>query len=134
MAVTETDKYPRTYTTQVVNRIQWDWTSDASGNATDSTDIEVAGTLGRVVFVPGSGGSQPTDLYDVTVTGPNGIDVLSGQGANLSQSTTSEICPGIKLYDGTTTSTVPRLINDVLTLNVSNAGVSKSGTVILYFR
>ena len=134
MATTETDLYKSTYTTQVVNRIAWAWTSDASGNVTDATDIPVAGTLARVVFVPGTGGNAPTDLFDVTITDPAGIDVLSTQGANLSATVASEICPGIPLKDGTTTSTVPRLVNDVLTLNVSNAGNTKSGTVILYFR
>jgi hypothetical protein len=56
------------------------WTSDASGNVNGLTFPMRRGFLRQVKFVPGSGGSAPTDLYDITITDPDGIDVLIGTG------------------------------------------------------
>lgn len=110
------------------------WTSAADGTATQATP-ELYGILRRVAFIPGTGGTQPTNLYDLTLTTPaaaGSIDVLAAQGANLANNANTHVCPGVPLKDGTTTSVTPPLVSDVLTLNVTNAGDSKTGTVILY--
>lgn len=126
-----------------VRSITLAWTSDASGDVTyelvgsgkvSGSGNYVSGYLERVIFVPGAGGVQPTDLYDVTIIEENGLDVLAGQGANLSQSSASHVKPSVPMTDGTTTSTAPIALDNILTLNVSNAGNAKSGTVILYLR
>jgi hypothetical protein len=88
---------------------------------------KIIGTLQRVVFVPGSGIVQPTDLYDVTLTDEADIDVLSGQGANLSNTTAFDVCPGVEVTDGVLSDVMPRILADVLTLNVTNAGDTKQG-------
>jgi hypothetical protein len=123
---------------QVRRPVRWyslAWTSDASGNVSGIPTVNViSGSIERVVFVPGTGGVEPTDLYDVTLLDSHGIDVLAGQGANLSQSSASHIKPGVPMKDGTTTSTAPIAVDEVLTLAVSAAGNAKSGTVILYVR
>ena len=111
----------------------FDWVSDGSGNATLPSRLAVSGEIQRVVFVP-SATAAPTSLYDVTLTDADGIDVLAGQGANLSASAASSVCPGVPLRDGTTVSVSTGVVDSVLTLNVSNAGASKAGKVIVYLR
>lgn len=110
----------------------FEWVSDGSGNATLPSTLAVSGKIQRVVFVP-DGTNTPTTGYDVTLTDADGIDVLTGQGANLTTSASS-VCPGIPLKDGTTTSVVPGVVDSILTLNVTNAGATKAGKVIVYVR
>jgi hypothetical protein len=114
-----------------IGRVDIAWTSAADGTATVATD-PVRGHIRRVTFVPGTAGSQPTDLYDLTLTDEHSINVLGGQGANLSNAANSHVAPGVPLKDGTTTHVVPPFVEGVLTLNVTNAGNAKSGAVILY--
>lgn len=114
-----------------VSRIDIAWTSDSGGNATVATSA-VTGTIRRVTFVPGTAGSQPTNAYDVTLTDEHGLDVLAGQGANLSNAANAHVAPGVPLKDGTTTSVVQPAVDGLLTLNVTNAGNAKSGTVVVY--
>lgn len=106
------------------------WTSDASGNA--DGNIGISGTLLRVAFKPDTGDSQPTNLYDVTLTDYSGIDVLNGAGANLSNAAASATVPLTTGSDGVTM--LPTVVSDTLTLNVTNAGNAKRGELILYFR
>jgi hypothetical protein len=108
------------------------WVSDASGNATGDTPV-IYGTIFRVAFVP-SASAAPTDNYDVTLIDENGIDILSGQGANQDTSTASHVAPLIPATDGTTTTAVPPTVADALSLSVSNAGNAKQGSVVLYVR
>ena len=131
MAVTETTT--RRPLATAIRKVSLAWTSDASGDASITT-IKQAGILVGVAFVPGSGGSQPTNLYDVTLTDDNGVDILSGQGANLSNATATRVCPGVPFKDGTTTGTAPIPLDDTLDLVVAAAGNAKSGTVVLYLR
>lgn len=110
------------------------WVSHTDGVVDLDTDQAVTGELLRVVFIPGSGGTQPTDAYDVLLKDTHGVDVLAGQGANLSNTTTTHVCPGVALKDGTTTSVRPVFLAGVLNLEVSNAGSGKSGQLVLYVR
>lgn len=110
------------------------WGSAADGTVDLDTSVPIVGEILRVVFKPDSGGTQPTDLYDVVLKDAQGIDVLGGQGANLSNSSASHVCPGVPLKDGTTTSTRPVAVAGTLNLEVSNAGNGKGGTVVLYVR
>lgn len=127
---------------RAVDRLVFAWTSDAGGAASGPSTAGnagspvgvVCGTLYKVEFAPGTGGNQPTDAYDVTLTDRAGVDVLAGLGANLSNAAPSAVCPGVPLKDGTTVGTAPCVLNDVLTLNVTNAGNAKSGQVIIYVR
>ena len=109
------------------------WTSASDGTATVASSIAISGRIARVVFIPSST-AAPTNLYDVTLTDSDSVDVLAGQGANLSDTTKSNVCPGIPLKDGTTTSVQPTTVDSVLTLNVTNAGNAKAGTVVVYVR
>jgi len=112
-------------TFSTVKRIYWDWLSTAGGAADLITTLAFDGVLERAVFIPDGGGTQPTDLYDVTITDPDGVDVLAALGPNLSNAATV-----VKKHsDGLTA-----VAGQKLTLNVTNAGNAKGGVVILYLR
>ncbi len=103
------------------------WVSDGSGDVTGNSgefsNIE-RGVLIQTSFTPDGGGTQPTDLYDATLTF-DGVDVLDGVAANLSNSTSTMIMfdPPI-FYDATSN----------LDLVISNAGASNAGTFVLWVR
>lgn len=113
-----------------VVRITIDWTSHTDGTVTQALPKAYSGILERVVFNPGA--TAPTALYDVTLTDEQSVDVLAGQGADLSATVTSQVKPGIPFKDGTTTSVAPVVIDDLLTLNITNAGSGKTGVIVLY--
>ncbi len=62
------------------------------------------------------------------------MDVLAGNGANLSNSVASTKTPIVTATDGTNTTYVPFVVAEALTLNLTNAGSGKGGQVILYVR
>jgi hypothetical protein len=117
-----------------VRRYTLDWLSHTDGVVDLDTSMPIFGEIVRVVFVPDGGGTAPTAAYDVILKDANGIDVLAGQGADLSESAASHTCPGVPLKDGVTTSTRPIAVAGVLNLEVANAGSGKGGLVILYVR
>lgn len=104
------------------------WTSTAGGAVSGNAFTPRRGHLIQVEFVPGAGGVQPTDLYDITLVEANSVDVLglgglTAAGGNLSNATAT-----IKNW------TTPPFVDGVMTLDlvVANAGSAKSGTVILW--
>ena len=105
-------------------KYQIDWVSDASGDVNTNAVIFdiVKGALRQAQFTPDSGGTQPTDLYDATFTF-NGVDVLDGVAANLSDTTSKIIMfdPPI-FYDATSN----------FDLVITNAGNAKGGTFLLW--
>lgn len=98
------------------------WTSDASGNVNGNAFTVSPGRLVSIRFIPGSGGTQPTDLYDVTLTDGTVTDLLAGAGANLSNASGAifQFDPPM-FQDGSRTF-------DVV---VANAGNAKTGTVVI---
>jgi hypothetical protein len=108
-----------------VRKITFTWLSSAGGAADGATTAVLTGELVRAVQIPDSGGTQPSDAYDVTVLDSDGADVLSGLGANISQS-------GITTK--TTIDGLGAVVASALTLHVTNAGNAKGGKTILYLR
>lgn len=110
-----------------VKKVAWDWLSAADGSvgavAGATSTKAYNGALLRAVFVPDSGGTQPTDNYDVEVLDEDGYDVLAGQGANLSNAATT-----------TVVASLGAIANDKAKLSITNAGDSKGGVVYLYIR
>ena len=107
------------------------WTSDSvtgAVSATTSTAVTdlIAGKY-IVLVVTDPGATAPTDDYDITITDANGVDVMGGALANRDTANTEQTMPAILtgLY-------FPRPIATALTLNVTAAGNSKVGTVIIY--
>lgn len=105
--------------------------SDSSGNCTGTTS-RITGTILRVQWVPDSGGTKPSDNFDVTVSDEGGTDILGGQGANMDADAPFDMCPGQPFTDGTTTSVAPITINDTLSVSASNMGSAKGAKIILY--
>lgn len=108
------------------------WVSNVDGTATINSLIPISGDIRRVDIIP-STQDAPTSLYDVTLTDQDGVDILAGQGADSSETATESVCVGVPLKDGTTTRTRPVVVDGTLTLNVTNAGDTKSGNVIVYY-
>lgn len=106
-----------------INLIAYDWASSTGGEATHAATIAINGEIMRAVFVPDGSTTAPTDNYDVTLTDANGIDLLAGQGANLSATDTIVVTDDI----------VP-LFGSTLNLSVSNAGDSKGGLIYIYMK
>lgn len=110
------------------------WVSHTDGVVNLNTSKTLVGELVRVVFAPGAGGVQPDDLYDLTLLDGDGIDVLAGQGANLTNAAPTHIVPGVPFKDGTTVSLRPVTVHGTLNLVIANAGSGKSGSLTLYVR
>ena len=108
-----------------VKQIKFVWTSSAGGAADATTTAAFDGRVIYAAQIPDGGGTQPTNAYDVTVTDANGVDVLKGLGADLSNAanTYKADSDGLGAVSGST-----------LTLAVTNAGASKGGKTILYIR
>lgn len=103
------------------------WTSTAGGAVSGNAFSVNRGEILQVKFVPDGGGTQPTDLYDITLVDAASVDYLAGVGANLSNATSTVTVPKVNssfrpFVDGTFT----------LDLVVANAGSAKAGTVILW--
>jgi hypothetical protein len=110
------------------------WTSDGSGVVSANPVTLRRGFLRQVKFIPNGGGTQPSDLYDVTMTDANGVDVLIGTGSNLSNAT-SKIAVPILLDGAASPGSSSRLIfldDGDYTPVVAAAGNAKGGTIILW--
>lgn len=102
------------------------WVSTAGGAVSGNAYAIVApGRLRQARFIPNGSATQPTDQYDVTLVDANGVDLLGGAGANLSNSPSDvsnwKVCDPSPIL----------LTTDTLDLVVANAGNAKTGTVIL---
>ena len=106
-----------------LQKIQWDWLS-ATGGAVDS-DAEgwYCGKIVKVSLASDSGGTAPTNAYDVTIEDGDGLDVLSGNGADVTAAATVYINDPTKML---------WVRSGTLTLKVTNAGDAKGGVVTLY--
>lgn len=108
------------------------WTSDAAGAVSGTTFEMPPGTVVAVTTTPGSGGTQPSDLYDLTVLcSTHGTDVLNGEGANLSNATSAHKVPFIGNSGGT--SFVRQWLHggDYQPV-IANAGNAKTGSFDVY--
>lgn len=114
-----------------------DWVSAADGTvavdivtALKATHLNVPdrihGSLKMIETIPGLSGDKttlcPTNLYDVTITDSYGLDVATGSLADRSASLAQAIYPAADIP-----------IDDHLTLNITAAGDSKKGRIILTF-
>ncbi len=105
--------------TKSYEKIQWSWTSTAGGVADKATTETYTGHVFLCVTDPDDS-AAPTDLYDITITDGDGVDVLNGDGADRATATTEQFVAFGFVF------------NSTLTLNVTNAGNAKSGVVTLY--
>lgn len=107
-----------------VSKITFAWTAGTGGDAgtaSGQTTYPYSGVLLRVVTFPGTGGTQPTDNYDLTLTDEDGVDVAAGLLANRDDTNAEWVTSGLGA-----------VVGDKLTINVTNAGSGKAGTCEVY--
>ena len=97
------------------------WTSTAAG-AVVVSGIYLEGLVTKVVFANGT--ATPTNLYDVTITDQDSIDVLGGDGANIAVASSVVKVPQLDSLDA--------YVQGRHTVTISNAGDSKNGTLRIY--
>jgi hypothetical protein len=102
------------------------WTSDASGNV-DGTPVALRrGRLLQVKFVPTNGGAQPSNNYAVTLIDADGVDILAGKGAALSNTAASIAVPIVS-------SASPAFVEaGTFTPTITGAGSATNGRIDLY--
>lgn len=111
-----------------IDKVRIDWTSDAAGAVSVNTLDLPACELMQVGYTPDGGGTAPTDLYDFTMTDPDGADALGGTGANLSGTVASKVTPVQSTY-------FRRLLPaGTYTPTGANCGNAKGGLIDLYIR
>lgn len=107
-----------------IRLIKWEWTSDASGDATKATSLEYQGILAAVTTDPDAG-DAPTADYDVVINDDNGLDVAGGALADRHTSNTETVKDNAAFT---------YFSSSVLTLVVSNAGNVKKGIVYAWIK
>jgi hypothetical protein len=119
-----------------VSRCRITWVSAASGSVTGNSVTLPAGTIVTVTFNPDSGGTQPTDLYDVELRcDEHNINVLddgagASIGANLSNATASHKVPFVG--GGSVTYVRQWLHGGGYSPWITGAGNAKGGTIDIY--
>lgn len=115
-----------------VRKYSVDWTSDAAGAVSGSTFAMAPGTVIAATFTPDSGGTQPTNLYDVTILcAQHSVDVLNGAGADLDNSPGNHRGVFIQTADKTAFAR-QWLHGGVYQPVVANAGNAKGGVIDIY--
>jgi len=108
-----------------IKYVQWDWTSDGSGDASGTDTKVIAGVPLRFATNPSA--TAPTSNYDIVINDVDGIDIAAGGLANRHTSNSEHFIPGGDADPGAA-------FNGALSLVVSNAGDSKIGTLRMYYR
>ena len=108
-----------------LQKIQWDWLSATGGAVSSAASGWYCGKIVKVSLASDASPSAPTDGYDVTIEDGDGLDVLSGNGANVTASATVYINDPTKML---------WVRSNSLTLKVANAGAEKGGVVTLYIQ
>lgn len=106
-----------------VRKLKFAWTSAADGTCTSAATDPVDGEVLGLTTVP-DGVAAPTDDYDVALNDADSVDVLAGAGANRDTANTEHVTNPASLG----------YAKGPLTLEISNAGDSKQGTVYVWIR
>lgn len=118
-----------------IRRVTIDWTSASDGSVTATTK-KICGELVKAVTNPGA--TAPTASYDIAITDEESFDVLTNTDDNLADrhtSTTEEVYFLVKDHAGTPLAqSVHPVVCDVLSVAVTNAGDSKVGRIVIYYK
>jgi len=119
-----------------IRKIIIDWTSDSATGAVSGTTKKITGTLLKGITDPGA--TAPTDNYDIVVTDEEGVNVLGNcvdDLANRDTSNTEEVYFLVSNLAATDPAgnTHP-VVCDKLTFTITNAGNSKTGQIVIYYR
>jgi hypothetical protein len=109
------------------------WTSDASGDASDTT-ARIVGSLVKATTIP-DGTAPPSPNYDITLTDDEGIDILAPCALSLADRSNVAAEAIYCIFNGTSEQVASYpAVADAITVTVDNAGVTKAGVLKLLFR
>jgi hypothetical protein len=111
-----------------VRFVNWAWTSDDATGAVSCAAVTITGLILGVKFTPAAADTVPSDQWDVTLTNIGGADMLMGVGANVSNDDSQTTL--WKKPENSSGGPVV-IFRESATLNVTNAGNSKTGSVTL---
>lgn len=110
---------------QSVKLIKAVWTADdGTGAVSGTTDESFTGKILGLTTVPGTGGTEPDDNYDVAANDNNSIDVLMGGGADRDEADTEHVL----------STSLGAVVASQLTIAITNAGNSNTGEVYIFIR
>lgn len=109
---------------QGLSKIKFAWTSDSAGAADATTTYTYNAQIWQIVTIPGTSTSAPTTLYDITLKDGDGVDLANGLLADRSATANEVRFKGDGLLS---------VQSSAITLAVTNAGDTKSGTVIVHY-
>lgn len=95
--------------------------SDASGDVVATTRVN--GYLAAIEIVPDSGGTQPTDQFDITIDTEGGTEIFADTG--VGNAATEYSCPALDTY-------FKYAISGTLTITGANMGNAKGATILLH--
>ena len=112
-------------THETVKLIKAEWTADdATASVSGTTTAYFSGKILGLTTVPGTGGTQPDDNYDVAATDGNSIDVLMSGGANRDETNAEHVL----------SASLGAVVASQLTIAITNAGNSNTGEVYIFIR
>jgi len=123
-------------TTDKIRKVIAEWVSDDAAGTAAGTTTKIVGTLLKGVTDPGA--AAPTADYDIVITDAQGVNVLGNCVDDLADrhtSTTEEVYFLVSNLAATDPAgNIHPVVCDLLTISVSNAGNSKAGQIILYYK
>lgn len=116
-----------------VSKVTIVWTS-ASGGGVAVTLKKIVGELVKAVTNPSA--TAPTDDYDIVITDPQGANVLGNCNDDLVDRDTAntEVVYFLLNNDDSDGVAAFPVVCDKLTVTVANAGDTKIGTLVLYYK
>lgn len=122
-----------------IRKVLIDFTTDDTTGSVAVTTRKIVGELIKIVTDPGS--AAPTDNWDVVLTDEEGVDLSVHMddvaiAALIARDTANTEETYLPLEDTAGTGRVGAwpVVCDKLTVTVNNAGNSKTGQIILYYR
>lgn len=122
-----------------IRRVLIDFTTDDTTGSVACTTQKISGELIKIVTDPGS--SAPTDNWDVVLTDDEGVDLSVHMddvaiAALIARHTTTTLETYLPLEDTAGTARIGAwpVVCSPITVTVNNAGNSKTGQIILYYR
>jgi hypothetical protein len=134
---TDSGEMEFTYSTKGgVDLITVAWESDSTGAVSDSPNRIIGSLVKAITYPDTTTGYIPSAAYDIALTGARGINILTACSANLANCDSSAAVEKYFLVKdvATTEQSVHPVVNDVLTIAVTNAGVHRKGWIYLYVR
>ena len=123
----------------LIRKVMIDFTTDDGTGSVACTTRKIVGELVKIVTDPGS--AAPDANWDVVLTDEEGVDLSIHMddvaiAALIARHTTTTLETYLPLEDTAGTGRVGAwpVVCDKLTVTVNNAGNSKTGQIILYYR